>query len=216
MDNDISKDPLLKERQKEIKRTNRQLLVKSRADAYFNIYYEYGAERSLAKLHEYLGAVGVKISKTTLETYSKKFDWQVEVAKRDTQLNEIKRKVQNESILAMEERHIELSRAIQNIFAGGLKYYLEALKNNQLERIPLETITRSLKDAVAIERTARGEPVERRELQIHIMNMWIMTVTQIFISVNDYPTPQMRLTEFGTRLQQFVDQQTLDVKAEKL
>lgn len=204
-------DPLIKERERERKRFDRQERARARAEAYFNIYYELGVERSLARLHEYLGAVGVKISMTTLESYSSKYGWQVEIAKRDTQLAETRRKQQAESIAQMEERHIEMARAAQRALIGGLKHYLDAITQGRPKEMAITDITKAMKDAVTIERTARGEPAERKELLIQIDNMWILTVTQIFLAVNDFPTAQMRVNEFGNRLQQFVDNRSLEL-----
>ena len=104
----------------------------------------------------------------------------------------------------MDTRYADFAMAIQQVLAGGMEHYLDAINRNEPKEIPVDVIVRAAKDVVVIERQARGA-IDERELLIQRDNLWILTVAQIFLAVNDYPNPRTRTEEFNNRLQVFVD-----------
>lgn len=205
-------DPLEEERRKEQRRDRMRSRARERANTYFEIYYAFGPDRSLIMLHDHLAALGLKISLNTLKNYSSWFSWQQELLKRDAIMQQ-KRKAQTANIVeVMNRRQADLGSAYQSIAAGGIKNYLDALKGNEPLKISPLVSAQIAQIGQKMERLARGEVTDRKEAIQQINDIWVLVVSQTFLAVNDYADPRVRKEEFAIRMEQFLNEQKVQLE----
>jgi hypothetical protein len=144
----------------------------------FVTYRDMGLNRTQKRVAEFL----YKARGVTLQTcisqvarFSAKWNWTARINEWDRDLDRANQKAQIEDLKKMRARHIDISMAAQNAAAQDLKRWVKKLKpvldenGNEIYQdpiLPLPTVMQIMKDAVALERTSRGEPetiTEHRE-----------------------------------------------------
>ena len=180
------------------RRVSRHLMLKSRADSLFGLYYELGAERSLAKLRSRLRDLGIKIAASTLNRYSSRFGWQARVLEMDAKLQERRENTRIEAVLAMNRRQAQLGKGMQTVAAGGLR----RLVDMELDAHAVSALAR---DGVKIERLALGEATSRAELAVQVVNAVVVGIVELFREVNALPDPKERIRRFAEGADQIID-----------
>ena len=98
--------------------------AREKADLFFFAYYQYGPDRSIARLYSDLKTMGVRTSESTLKRYSKDYGWQERIAALDAEARQQQNQHAVEDVLAMYKRHTQLGRALQGVAGSGLQRLL--------------------------------------------------------------------------------------------
>jgi hypothetical protein len=183
----------------------RRLDVETRATAWFALYYQLGAERSLGRLHSFLGELGVKVSVGTLENYSVRFGWHAKVAELNEKARQKTEEQTIDTVADMNLRHITLAKALSGVAAGAL-----GNMRGRLDQISGGEVARMLEVSQRIERLALGEVTDRREIIIGIVNVLVKAVVLLFMEVNHLPDEQERIDRFAVGLDEAVDRYLVD------
>ena len=128
--------------------------TREKADLFFFAYYQYGPDRSILRLYSDLKTMGVRISKSTLKRYSKKYRWQERIADLDTEARQQQNQRAVEGVLAMYKRHTQLGRAMQG--AGGSALQQLLADAARLRGMKPGDITRLVESGLRAERSAVG------------------------------------------------------------
>ena len=169
-----------------------------RADILFGLYVELGPGRSLKQLHERLSTLGATVSLATLKRYSVRFDWQNRLAQLAAESSERRRERGVEQMSQVNERHLQLARAL--LGAGGTalqrllgsEVRLASLKPNDIARL-LDLGLRSERQTMMLE-------VDRRQIGIAIWNDVLTDVVELYRTANDVEDPLERASRFADGL----------------
>lgn len=178
--------------------------TEEKANYLFLIYKQMGADRSLKKLGEYAGAVGVKISANTLERYSSKFEWQKKLIEQQAADQERNEKDVTAIVTKMNDRQAQLGQALQIVAQASIQPMLDKIKaNTSLKLKPFE-IAAFVRTGQITERLARGQATSREEIKVEIMNVIINEFAVIFLSVNTIDDPEVRKQEYVRRFNELL------------
>ncbi len=147
----------------------------SAANILFSLYYQAGAERSLARLHTDLRSLGVGTSLTTLKRYSAKFDWQGRIARLDEEAGHRNDDRSLERIAGMNERQSQLGRSLQGAAASAVQTLLR--DGSRLRDITPAELSRLADVGTRLERLAMGEATERQDLIVGAWNSALSSAT---------------------------------------
>ena len=189
----------MSEPSREKKRVWRQQRQKEKAEYLFLIYRFMGAERSLTKLLELCGMVGVKISLKTLELYSAKFDWQRRLLELNAEEIQRKEKALATQVEQMNQKHADFAQALLGLAAHGVRFQQKTAKESDIGKtLPLSIpeIVSLYRTAQTGERLARGEATSRVEVWIQLASTVVREFALIFLSVNDIPDALERRAEY--------------------
>ena len=188
---------------KEKKAKARVALQESRAHALFIVYYDMGAERSLQKLCDHLGELGVRKSTTTLERYSTKYNWQQKVVEEDTKAEDRRLHDAEQTRSQMKDRHGRMARTLQSLALAGMFTFQEAIKaGGKLNFTPVEIVSLA-KAGADLELRAVGEPTLKVEITTVLYNVLIARIAQIYRECNDLPTAEAREAKFALLVDQY-------------
>ncbi len=192
-----------KTRRKEKKAEIRAEHQKSRADAYFIVYYDMGPERSLKKLCEYVAELGLRKAMNTLKRYSIKYDWQQRLIEEDTRRQERDQGDRDKVREKMVERHGRMGRTLQSLGAAGILNLQDVMKAAD-GRLPFDPkdIVSLVKVGTDIELRAAGEPTLKVEITTVLYNVFIARIAHIFRECNNLPTADAREERFANRVDQ--------------
>ncbi len=154
-----------------------------RADILFGLYVELGPGRSLKQLHERLSTLGATVSLATLKRYSVRFDWQARLARLTAESSERRREGAIEQISQVNERHLQLARAL--LGAGGTA--LQRLLGSEMRLASLKPtdIARLLDLGLRAERQTMMLEVDRNQIGIAIWNDVLTNVVELFRTANE-------------------------------
>lgn len=125
----------------------------------FDVYYDLGPKRSLRRLWEDLRTSKEELgfrrvpSLSTLKRWSVEGHWQDRIWDLESEMREIDRERRLEEHREMNELHIKTARAM-------LRPAIQRLAQLDPEQIDLSSLPAWVREAVRIERLARGEPTE--------------------------------------------------------
>ena len=191
----------------------RQEATRERADIAFALYHQIGPERSLERLHEQLGALGVHISLVTLKRYSVRFGWRERVAQLEAEDVQRQRERGVEHVLAMYDRHAQLARTIQGAGGSALKKLMNS--ETRLGEMRAAEIARLLDLGLKAERHAFGESSDRREMALATWNAVTSEMVKLFNEVNAEPDPGARARLFAHGVDRIVDRHLAEVADER-
>ncbi len=176
--------------------------VSDRADILFGLYVELGPGRSLKQLHERLSTLGATVSLATLKRYSARFDWQARLAELAAESSERRREGAIERVSQVNERHLQLARAL--LGAGGTA--LQRLLGSEVRLASLKPndIARLLDLGLRAERQTMILEVDRRQIDIAIWNDVLTNVVELFQTANDVEDPLERTSRFADGLDALV------------
>ena len=164
----------------------RRLPARERAQIAFGLYIQL-RPRSIARLHEQLAAIGVRISLATLKRYSTRFHWQKQVDELEEEAARGQREVGVAHLVAMQDRHAQLARAVQG--AGGSALAKLVSSDQRLDDMRPGEIARLLELGLRAERRAVGEATDRRDIAVGIWNSVTVEMVGLFGQVQDEPDP---------------------------
>lgn len=183
----------------------------SRAELFFHVYRER-SNRSLRGLHSDLLASGVDVSLATLKRYSAKFRWQERLAELDADARKRRRDQDVGDTLAMHERHAQLGRAMQGAAGSALQRLLA--NDSRLAGLKPSEIARLIDLGLRAERSAVGVSSDRREIAVDAWNDVVVSVSRLFLDVNDEPDLVTRARLFARRLDRIVDERLAQYEKE--
>ena len=186
--------------------------AREKADLIFHVYYQQGPDRSLKRLHSDLKTMGVRISVATLKRYSKEYGWQEHIAKLDAEARQQQNQRGIKDVLAMNERHTQLARALQG--AGGSALQQLLADAARLGGMKASDIVRFVDSGLRAERSAVGASSDRRDIIKETWNDVVTSVVQVFTEINEEPDPDIRAARFALRFDRLVEERLADV-AEK-
>src|SRR3990172_5273096 len=94
---------------------------RERAQIALALYFQKGPGRSLRKLHAQLRSLRVPISLATLKRYSVRFGWAQEIERLAAEARVHHQERGIEQVLAMNDRHAQLARALQGVGGSALQ-----------------------------------------------------------------------------------------------
>lgn len=174
-----------------------RLSTKKKSDAYFDIYWSMGLERSLEKLHNLLGDLGVKISVTTLSNYSSAYDWQGRLREIDETQRIVADKDKALKLLEMNDRQADLGESMVRMSGRMMQRVKERLEASPNRMVVSPTdAARWLTDGSKVERLARGAATERTEARV----AYSLIVEQVFdafaVIAKEHELPQSAIEAF--------------------
>ena len=167
-----------------VNKLSRDNRMREKAQTLFYVYYQMGADRSLFKLFEICGTIGVKISERSIENYSRKYEWQRQILELDNKVAESREVKVLEEVEAMNSRHAMLGQALTSIAGSELQKFAEGRKNSKLP-LGVYEITQLFKSGQFGERLARGQATSRTDVMVELIGTFVKEFAMIFLSVND-------------------------------
>jgi hypothetical protein len=146
--------------------------------------------RSLKLLRLALNAAGVKVSESTLYTYSADFNWQERCKELDEKFKGEREQRVLDKVVEMNQRQIRLGRNMQLV--GGT-----ALRFLQGQKLSANEISTLVKQGVQIERLASGQATSRAEVVQSLQNQVIKELSVLFVQVNQLEDPSERTKRFA-------------------
>ena len=183
--------------------------AREKADLFFFVYYQYGPDRSIQRLHSDLKTMGVRISVATLKRYSKENGWQEHIRNLDAEARQqqSQRAVQDE--VAMNKRQTQLARAL--LGAGGAALQQLLADAVRLRGMKVGDIVLLIDSGLRAERSAVGASSDRREIAVETWNDVVTSVVQLFTEINHEPDPDNRAQRFALRIDRLVDARLAEV-----
>jgi hypothetical protein len=175
-----------------------------RAQILLALYLQSGPERSLRALHRQLSTLGISLSLATLKRYSTWYRWQDQIAEVNAAARREQREAAIEHVLAMNDRHTKLARALQG--AGGTALQKLLASDARLANLKPADMARLIDLGLKSERHALGESADRQEIALDIWNSVVTEVVEIFTGLSEEPDPQMRARLFAHALDRLVDE----------
>jgi hypothetical protein len=173
--------------------------TKQKAEILFMVYRFLGVDRTLPKLAEVCGQMGVKCSLRTLEKYSVRFEWQ----KRILELNAVevqrREKALATQVEKMNDRHVQFAQGLLGLAAGGLNFFQQLMKDTERGKtlaMSIPEVVQLYRTAQTGERLARGEATSRVEVWIQLASTVVREFALIFLAVNELPDSIERKAEF--------------------
>ena len=181
---------------------------KSRADAYFNLYYQLGPERSLSLLFETVTKLGLKTSLQSLKRYSSAFGWQARVVEIDSKVQMEQDADTAHKVAQLNERHAGMGRAMQTLGVFELQRARERLQRQiqegkESDIMGVKDIVTLVMEGAKLERLAMGQPTERRELTITLWNVFAVQVSHVLKEV--VTVVPMKEDQKGALIENFVE-----------
>lgn len=180
-----------------------------RAEIIFSLYHQLGPERSLRRLHWELQALGVRIGLATIKRYSVRFGWQRRADDLEAEAVRRQRERTIGDLLAMQDRHAQLARALQG--AGGTALQKLMTSEPRLGKMSASDIARLVEAGLKAERHAVGEATDRREIAVETWNSVTTEMVAVFNEVNDDPDPVARARLFARGVDRAVDRYLAEV-----
>ena len=177
---------------------------RARAEAAFAIYAGLGAGRSLRRVQEMQVLLGVKpYALSTLENYSREFDWQRRVQEFDANAAA---SLEDDAVAAaatMRQRQAQAGALAQQIAMEGL----EAFESDPalLQEEGVTALSLLLERGAKLERLARGEVTERNETVTSALHAIVEGISAVFVRVNILPDPDHRAALFGREADRIVN-----------
>jgi len=176
----------------------------SRADVLFALYYELGPDRSLSNLHDHLGALGIRVSLTTLKRNCSRYGWQERVAQVDARGASLGERHSLKTALAMHDRHLQLARAVQGAGGSALQHLMRS--DARLSDMKPADIVRLLELGIRAERAALEQTATRRDVATVFANIVTHAVVELFERTNSMAEPATRAEAFAGGLDRIVEQ----------
>jgi hypothetical protein len=123
----------------------------------FDIYWRLGASRSIERLHAAMSANGRAPTLRTLYAWSSDLHWQHRLARLEEDAKRAEDEARVQALREMYERHINEALVLQQ---KGTQW----LTAKGMEDTTADTAIRAIVEGARMERLARGEPTERREV----------------------------------------------------
>lgn len=124
----------------------------------FSAYWELGADRSIERLRAYLAEERRAPSLRSLYKWSSEFRWQDRINKLEAEARREEDELRIAAIREMYERHAREALLLQQ---RGTEW----LANMDGTRLKPDTAIRAVVEGVRMERLAKGEPTDRKEIQ---------------------------------------------------
>ncbi len=175
-----------------------------RADIVFALYYQLGAERSLTTLHLQLRALGVAIGLSTIKRYAVRFRWQERIAALEADESRQRNAQGLKAALAMNERHMQLARAVQGAGGSALQRLIQS--DNRLAEMKPGEIARLLELGMKSERDSLGAATTRRDVASAVWDVLTQRVVALFIRINDLPDGDARARAFASGIDDIIDE----------
>ncbi len=186
--------------------------ARERAELLFFVYHQRGSDRSMTRLHADLQTMGVRVSVATLKRYSARYGWQERIAALDAEAAQQHTQRSVEDLLAMNERHAQLGRAMQG--AGGSALQRLLANDSRLAGLKPADIVRLVDLGLKAERRAVGASSDRREIATETWNDVLFSVAPLFTEINQQPDAGIRARLFARRLDRLVEVRLAQVSEE--
>ena len=142
------------------------------------------------------------VSLPTIKRYSATFEWRNKVAEVASAARARNKATATASVIAMQERHTQLARAMQG--AGGSALQRLLANDTRLAGLKPGDIARLIDLGLKSERYALGATTDRREIAIEICNDLVVDLVAVFRDLNDEPEARMRARLFARNVDRLV------------
>ena len=166
--------------------------TKLKADVLLRYYFQMGTARSLTRMAKELTELGMKIGRNTLGRYSSTFDWPAQVAQLEAQVQTVALDGAVDDIVTMNRRQATYGQGMQ-LVAGQALTALRA-RPGPMSAGDIATL---MERGSKMERLARGQATDRKEVAVHLVNHFIMQVMGLFLDVNKMEDAQEREAAFA-------------------
>jgi hypothetical protein len=123
----------------------------------FDIYWDLGASRSIERLHAVMAAQGRAPSVRTLYSWSSDLHWQNRIARLEEDAKRAEDEVRIKALREMADRHIKEALVLQQ---KGTEWIVA----RGIDEATAGAAIRAIVQGSRMERLARGEPTERKEI----------------------------------------------------
>ncbi len=124
----------------------------------FDVYWQFGAQRSINRLHQELAGLGKAPTLRTLYEWSRSYRWQDRIARLEEEAKRAEDQARIQALREMYERHAKEGLLLQQKGAEWLARIGE-------QDASAEAAIRAIVEGTRLERFARGEPTDRQEVQ---------------------------------------------------
>lgn len=159
--------------------------------------------RSLRGLADQMQALGIAISLATLKRWSGRYGWQARVAAVDAAAAQQHEAQHIARLVAMSERHVQLSRGL--LSAGGAALQRLLADDPRLGTLKANEIARLLELGLRAEREATHAALDRAAIATDIWNGVVTTVGGLFSDCNETADATARAQRFAAGLDALVD-----------
>jgi hypothetical protein len=187
-----------------------QVRAEERQEFFFLIYEQMGVNRTLKRLWGVCRSVGVKISLSTLEDYSSKYNWQVRILERAARHEAADFQDVQDQVERMNVEHARTFQDIGALVTAGIKHYKAKIEKELAAGLD-GTLAMDLPDLGRLaevyqrgERLARGQATSKAEIIVGVLPPLVKDIFAVFLAVNvitnDSPDlVKKRQSEFITR-----------------
>jgi hypothetical protein len=138
----------------------------------------------------------------TLKRYSTAYGWQSRIAEARSAAVTAKKQEAINAILAMQDRHSQLGRAMQG--AGGAALQRLLSNDTRLAGLKPAEMARLIDLGLKAERSALGAATDRREIGLEIWNDVVVSVVALFERANGESEARVRARLFARGLDDLV------------
>lgn len=168
-------------------------------DLYYALYVALGKDRSIKGVLDCGRTLRVATpSLKTLERYSRVYHWQQRVRDFEAGIAARNEELIADTIAQMNDRQAAAGVALQQLVVDAVEE-INSRKPAHRNIAPAQ-LASMLDTGVKVERLARGQATERRDLAVAFVNGMIPTLAQLFVSVNMIGDPDTRADQFGEGL----------------
>ncbi len=180
----------------------------ARAEAAFTIYAGLGQDRSLEAVRATQTMLGqTPLGMSTLKAYSVDFDWQTRAAAFDRQVRAAHEASDDQvnQVVAMNLRQARTGEIAQTLAVQGLAQYRN--QPDLLRDQGVNALGGLMERGAKLERLARGAATDRPEVVGDVMRNMIVSMIDLFNTVNDLDDRAERAQKFATEADAIVDAQ---------
>ena len=124
----------------------------------FDIYWRLGPERSIERLHAELAEAGAAPTLRTLYEWSSRYHWQDRLLELEQEAQRVEDEARIAALRQMQDRQTKEGLLLQQKGA-------EWLSKMDDKRVTADAATRAVVEGARLERLARGEVTERKEIR---------------------------------------------------
>lgn len=155
----------------------------------FLVYEAMGPTRTLRRLQEVCGKVGVKLGLKSIENYSRKYHWQRRLLERSAERGREVDLDAKKVVEVMNESHAALFQDITTLARAGVSFYQAAVEESLKVGKPglqmeIADLVRLAESGQRGERLARGQATSRVEILAEVLQPLVKDIFAVFLAVN--------------------------------
>lgn len=157
----------------------------ARANLLLAAYLGLGVGRTLDRAREIVAAAGVRMARTTANSYSSDFHFVERAAEFDKSRTQAVQAVVLDQAIASDIQHAQLGRSLQQLAVTAIAWRLQQAAGGRDPQVPPGDIARLADIGVKIERLASGQATEIRHVMVEFYGVLIRDLGNLWTdSVN--------------------------------